>query len=562
MEMILNLGQYQSAYEVATADLEQNNIMARIWQHDHTVWQDDPTEIDNRLGWLRIMDSMTDNVERMELLRNALESEGYTNVLLLGMGGSSLAPEVLSFVFDENHGLDLDILDSTDPAMVNLYDDVLDLEKTVFIVATKSGGTAETLSAFKYFYNRILDITGDKAEAGKHFIGITDPGSKLIGMSERHQFRALFVNDPNIGGRYSVLSYFGLLPATLLGVDVPELLERAQAMALNSNAENSAHNGDNFGGQLGAVMGALAQQGRDKITIFNSPILANFGDWVEQLIAESTGKDGKGILPVVGEMIGSPDVYGDDRLFVYIRVGDDETYDAPIQRLIEAGQPVVTLQIGGKYDIAGQFFLWEMATSVAGHILGIHPFNQPNVESAKNSARAKIEEYKETGQLESLPVVAESEGIQVVGDVSASSPQQALKDFLAQADDGAYVSVHAYVPMTEATMDVLAHLQTKIRDTTKLATTIGFGPRFLHSTGQLHKGDAGNGLFIQFMADMPNDVDIPDEAGDSASSMSFGTLKSAQALGDRQALLDVDRKFIRFHLSDIDENLRVLIDSL
>ncbi|MGB7341138.1 MAG: hypothetical protein WBC91_19735 [Phototrophicaceae bacterium] len=562
MEMTLSLGQYQAAYEAATAELAQNKIMARIWQHDHTVWQDDPTEIDNRLGWLRIMDSMTDNVDRMEHLRDALENEGYTNVLLLGMGGSSLAPEVLSFVFDENHSLDLDVLDSTDPAMVKLFDDVLNLEKTLFIVATKSGGTAETLSAFKYFYNRLLAITGDKAATGKHFVGITDPGSKLVGMSERYQFRALFVNDPNIGGRYSVLSYFGLVPATLLGVDVPELLQRAQAMAADCNPESSAHGGDNVGAQLGAVMGALAEHGRDKITIFNSPILANFGDWVEQLIAESTGKDGKGILPVVGEMIGSPDVYGDDRLFVYIRVGDDETYDAAIERIAEAGHPVVTIQVGGKYDIAGQFFLWEMATAVAGHILAIHPFNQPNVESAKNSARAKIEEYMETGELESLPVAVESDGIQVLGDVSASSPQQALKDFLAQAEDGAYVSVHAYVPMTEATMDVLAHLQTKIRDTTKLATTIGFGPRFLHSTGQLHKGDAGKGLFIQFTADMPQDVDIPDEAGESASGMSFGTLKSAQALGDRQALLDVNRKFIRFHLSDIDDNLRVLIDSL
>jgi len=556
----LALGSYQAAYESALDELDANNIIDRIWELDHTVWKDDPTEIDNRLSWLDIMDRMLPEVERMQQLASTLESEGYTNTLLLGMGGSSLAPEVFAFAFDEPYGIDLDILDSTDPAMIQMYDDVLNLESTLFIVATKSGGTAETLSAFKYYYNRVLEaVGGDEAAAGQHFIGITDPGSKLLDIAETYQFRDVFVNDPNIGGRYSVLSYFGLVPATLVGVDVPELISRAQWMVRNNKLGTEQNN---YGAHLGAVLGGLALQGRNKVTLFTSPILANFGDWVEQLIAESTGKDGKGILPVVGELIGTPEVYGDDRLFVYIKTGDDDTYDAPIQRLKEAGHSAVTLLVNGKYDLGGQFFLWEMATAVAGHILGIHPFNQPNVESAKNLARAKIDEYMNTGQLEVLPVAVESDGMHVVGDVGGENAIDALHNFLNQGQPGGYVSIHAYVPMTESIKDVLAHLQVSIRDTTGMATTVGFGPRFLHSTGQLHKGDAGNGLFIQFTADDPVDLAIPDEAGVETSGMSFGTLQEAQALGDRAALLEANRKVIRFHLSNIEENLVTLNDSL
>ena len=556
----LTSGRYQEAYEATLAALAENDIVNRIWQRDHTVWQDDPTEIENRLGWLDIADRMQDEVERIQTLASTLTDEGYTNAVVLGMGGSSLAPEVFSYAFDESYGIDLDILDSTDPVMVQSLDDALNLETTLFIVATKSGGTAETLSAFKYFYNRVLAVVGGEVDtAGQHFIGITDPGSKLLDIGEQYQFRDMFVNDPNIGGRYSVLSFFGLVPATLVGVNTSELLSRAQQMAENNRLEVERNN---YAAHLGALMGGLAQAGVDKVTFFNSPILANFGDWVEQLIAESTGKDGKGILPVVGEMIGSPGVYGHDRLFVYIKAGDDDTYDAAIQELKEAGMPVATVLVGGKYDLGGQFFLWEMATAIAGHVLGIHPFNQPNVESAKIMARAKIDAYMSTGQLEELPVALESNGIQVIGDVQAGSAEEAINNFIRQSEPGDYVSVHAYVPMTGATMDILAHLQSSIRDATGLATTIGFGPRFLHSTGQLHKGDGGNGLFIQFTADDAQDVDIPDEAGADESGMSFGTLKSAQALGDRAALLDVNRRVIRFHLSDIDENLRMLVDSI
>jgi len=558
------LGDYEDSVNAACAKLRDAAIMRRIWAHDHTVWNDSPAEISNRLGWLHIMEAMQEQVDRIKHLTHLVKKDGYTHVLLLGMGGSSLAPEVFSLSFgDQENGLWLQILDSTDPGAVLAYDEKLDPNKTLFIVSTKSGGTAETLSFFKYFYNRTLEaVGGNKTEAGRHFVGITDPGSKLENIADRYQFRALFLNDPTIGGRYSVLSYFGLVPAGLVGVDLETLLERALRMAVNCDPYNCPSEGDNNGGRLGAIMGELAKAGRDKVTLIPSPPLASFGDWVEQLIAESTGKDGKGIVPVVGEALGSPTVYGNDRLFVYMRLKDDETYDAQINALKDAGHPVVILHLEDLYDLGGQFFLWEMATAVAGQRIGIHPFNQPNVEAAKNLARQMIQEYQETGKLPELQIAIEGDGIQVIGDVNASSPADALTAFLKNAVDGSYIALHAYVKPDDATTKSLKTLQTKLRDTTQLATTLGYGPRFLHSTGQLHKGDGGNGLFIQFTADMPVDADIPDEAGSDESSMSFGTLKNAQALGDRAALLEVGRHVIRFHLSDVNAGLNELIEVL
>jgi transaldolase/glucose-6-phosphate isomerase len=556
-----SLGSYKSTFDQATAELRDNSILRRIWEKDHTVWQESPLEIDNRLGWLTIMDNMQADVSRMELLAKQLQDDGYTNALLLGMGGSSLAPEVFSLVFGEDtNGLKLQVLDSTDPSAVLALAKSLDVSKTLFIVSTKSGTTPETLSAFKYFYNKTLKALGSREEAGRHFLAITDPKSQLEGIAERYAFRAIFLNDPNIGGRYSVLSYFGLVPAALIGVNVRRLLSRAQDMAFNCRGDNCPSEGDNNGGRIGALMGALAKQGRDKLTFIISPAIESFGDWAEQLIAESTGKNGVGIAPIVGEEVAAPSVYGNDRLFIYLRL--DTTHDAAVEALKAAGQPVVTLDIRDKYDLGGQFFLWEMATAVAGHVLNIQPFDQPNVEAAKILARGKIEEYQQTGKLQDLTPAFSMDGISVMGDVSASNPAEALKKFLAQAKDGAYISVHAYIPMTAQNMKLLKALQTALRDKTKLATTIGFGPRFLHSTGQLHKGDAGKGLFIQFTNAMPEDAPIPDEAGEDASAMSFGTLKTAQALGDRQALLDAKRPVIRFHLQNISDGLRQLINSL
>jgi len=527
------LGEHQAAVDAALDHLVQKRIVARIWEHDHTVWKPESTEITNRLGWLHTIEVMMDYVPRLQSLVEELRAEGYTHALLLGMGGSSLAPEVFRKTFGVADGhLDLAVLDSTDPGAVLAHAERLDPARTLFIVSTKSGSTVETLSFFKFFYNWTADALGSD-QAGKHFIAITDPGSRLTDIARRYRFRNTFLNDPNIGGRYSALSYFGLVPAALVGADVPRLLDRALTMACATEPCVAARN--NPGAWLGAILGALAEAGRDKVTLVTSPPIAGFGDWVEQLIAESTGKEGKGILPVVGEPLGPPEVYGDDRLFVYLRLEGDTTHDAAVQTLEEAGYPVVRLRLHDRYDLGEQFFLWEMATAVAGHRLGINPFDQPNVESAKVRAREMVAAYQETG---ALPA-----------DEPAPLAGEALRAFLAQAQAGDYIALQAYVAPTAETDAALQSLRVWLRDRYRLATTVGYGPRFLHSTGQLHKGDAGNGLFIQFTADAPRDAPIPDEAGSSESSITFGVLKMAQALGDKQALLDAGRRVIRFHLA-------------
>jgi glucose-6-phosphate isomerase len=469
-------------------------------------------------------------VARLEAFASSIREAGYTDVLVLGMGGSSLAPDVFAHAFGgQGAGLDLAVLDSTDPGAVLAQAERVDLARTLFIVATKSGSTVETLSFFKYFYNRVAEAVGAE-KAGEHFVAITDPGSKLEALAEDHGFRDVFLNDPNIGGRYSVLSYFGLVPAVLVGVDVARLLDRALALCRRPGAA----------ARLGAILGAMAGEGVDKLTFVTSPGLANFADWIEQLVAESTGKEGKGIVPVVGEPLGPPGVYGDDRLFVYLRLAGDEganaDLDAATQVLAEGGQPVLRLALHDLYDMGAQFFLWEMATAIAGHLLGINPFDQPNVEAAKVRARRAVAAYAAEG---ALP-----------GDGAASPGGGRLKVFLAGAQAGDYVALQAYLQPSKESDAALRVLRVLLRDQLKLATTVGYGPRFLHSTGQLHKGDAGNGLFVQLTADSLEDVAIPDEAGSDSSSISFGLLKMAQALGDKQALQAAGRRTIRFHLGD------------
>jgi transaldolase/glucose-6-phosphate isomerase len=530
------------------ADLKAQQVLTRIWAHDHTVWKDAPTEITNRLGWLHIAELMQDALHQIEGVVNDVRQAGYTHALLLGMGGSSLAPEVFRKTFGVKPGyLDLAVLDSTDPRAVAAYD-ALDPAKTLYLVSTKSGGTVETFSFFKHFYNRTVAAVG-REKAGDHFIAITDPGSGLAKTAAQYRFRTTFLNDPNIGGRYSALSHFGLVPAALLGVDLPLLLDRALNGMYNGQECNCLIEGDNNSARLGVIMGELAKLGRDKVTIITSPALTSFGDWVEQLIAESTGKEGKGILPVVGEPLGAPAVYGDDRLFVYLRLDGDESHDAAIHTLAEAGQPVVVLALKDLYDLGDQFFTWEMATAVAGQRLGINPFDQPNVESAKILARNMVAAYQQSGQLPEVMPTLRSNGVAVYGNMTAATPMAALQQFLAQAEAGAYITLQAYIQPTPAADAALLALRTQLRDQTKLATTVGYGPRLLHSTGQLHKGDGGKGLFIQFTDDAATDLPIPNEAGEEASAMSFGVLKLAQALGDGEALRNAGRRLIRFHLS-------------
>ena len=550
-----SLGPYQTIADDALADISQERILSRIWEHDFTVWKPDADEISNRLGWLHSPEMMQANIERLHAFAKSVHGAGYTEAVLLGMGGSSLAPELLRNTFGvANNGLDLSVLDTTDPAAILSRTQQLEYEKTLFIVATKSGGTVETLSLFRYFYNLVLEKVGSE-NAGEHFIGITDPGSKLVDISNTYNFRDLFLNDPNIGGRYSALSYFGLVPAALLGLDLHLLLERA--LAASVGCDSCVEASENPGVFLGAVMGELANRGRDKLTLITSPALASFGDWVEQLIAESTGKEGKGILPVVGESVGVPGDYGKDRLFCYLRLDGDATFDRAVRDLEEAGNPVLQFRLHDVYDLGGQFFIWELATAIAAQRLKVNPFDQPNVEAAKILARQKVSELEARGILPRLDPTMESDGIAIFSNgiagadgAAENSPGEVFKSFLAPRDTPSYVALQAYVQPTEHTEQALQSFRDAIRAQTGLAVSMGFGPRFLHSTGQLHKGDAGKGLFIQITSEDKEDLPIPTEAGADESKLSFGQLKAALADGDRQALIEGGRRVIRIHLQE------------
>jgi transaldolase/glucose-6-phosphate isomerase len=573
----VSLGTYEQSVEAALKRMAEQRVIQRIWSHDHTVWKPEPTEITNRLGWLRIAETSKQDIDRLTGLADELRTAGYRRALLLGMGGSSLAPEVFSRTFGPAEGyLDVSVIDSTDPELILSFAEELDFSTTLFIVSTKSGGTVETLSFFKYFYNRTVEAVGAE-RAGEHFLAITDPGSKLAELAGKYKFRDTFLNDPDIGGRYSALSYFGLVPAALLGIDLTRLLERAIQAACGcgnpdcldgttggagagSGSAGSGTAGRSAGQRasgadpcalLGAVLGRLASEKaagsrRDKLTIFTSPGLESFGDWVEQLIAESTGKEGRGIVPVIGEPLGAAEVYGQDRLFLYLRLAAADDLDAAVGALERASHPVVRIDLRDLYDLGAQFFLWEMAVAVVGHFLGINPFDQPNVESAKVRAREMMSAYAETGALPDDRAEAPEGGV--------------LEEFLSQAEPGDYVCLQAYVKPDDATTALLQQLRTRIRDRYRVATTVGYGPRFLHSTGQLHKGGGGAGLFIQFTNTPGRDAAIPDTAGQEQSAVSFAVLKLAQALGDKQALKDNHRRVIRIHLgTDVPMDLERLL---
>lgn len=550
---------YSDLIEKALDGLKKEQVMGRLWEHDYTLWKDDPREVTNRLGWLSSPFNMKGVVGQIRNTVDEIRRDGYTDALVLGMGGSSLAPDLFSRAFDVLEGfLNLKVLDSTDPAAVGQQSGRMDPARSLFVISSKSGTTTETLSHFKYFYNLTMKAVG-KEEAGKHFIAITDPGSPLASMASDLRFRQVFLNDPDIGGRYSALSYFGLVPAALMGINIDLLLDRAMVMLSNCEPANQPGQGDNTGAILGAVMGALQGNGVDKLTLLTSPSISPLGAWLEQLLAESTGKRGKGIVPVDGEFPGRPDFYGKDRLFVYLRIQGDMTFDEPIAILQNAGHPVVSIQLADLYDIGGEFFRWEVATAVAAHLMKINPFDQPDVESAKILARRMLGEYIDRGQLPgSEPVLAE-QGVEVYSDTPSAALAEALGTFLQQAQPGDYVALQAYVEPSVDTTLALEEFRHRIRDTYRVATTLGFGPRFLHSTGQLHKGDGGHGLFIQITTQDAQDIPIPDESGKDASSVTFGVLKAAQAMGDRQALLDAGRRVIRFHLKgDVPDGIRLL----
>jgi len=530
----------------ALADLDAGRVVERIWERDHTVWSDSPDEIANRLDWLGVAEETTEEIPRLERLAADVREAGIDDVLLLGMGGSSLAPEVLAKTFGSAPGHPrLRVLDSTHPDAVVACRRNLDPARTLFVVATKSGGTVETLSLLRYFWGEVVSAVGD-SRAGGQFVAITDPGSSLADTAARHGFRATFLNNPEIGGRYSALSFFGMVPAALVGADAARLLRSGIETAAACRPGRPA--GENPGASLGAALGSLALEGRDKVTFVVSEGIESFGDWGEQLIAESTGKDGRGILPVVGVRPRAPDSYGGDRVFVDVRLAGDESGLAELGRLEEAGHPVLTIPVADVYGLGGLFFLWEFATAVGGHVLGVNPFDQPDVESAKIQARAMVAAYEKDGRLPALPPTFEEDGTRVVTDAGGSTLAEALPALLDGARPADYVAVQAYVERNPEADAALAELRRALCLRTRLATTVGYGPRFLHSTGQLHKGDRGNGLFIQIVDTVNEDVPIPSELGSGRSAVTFGVLRDAQALGDRSALLEAGRRVLRLEV--------------
>jgi glucose-6-phosphate isomerase len=575
---------YQSQVENACRDMRDKRILDRLWSRDHTLWKPDPDEIHNRLGWLQSAETMSGELARLRDFARDVHSEGYTHALLLGMGGSSLAPAVFAHLpfSPSEQPLKLSVLDSTDPNTVSTYTHALDPARTLFLVSSKSGTTVETLSLFKHFYNQVAAVV-ESHDVGRHFVAITDPDSPLAALATQHHFREVFLADPQVGGRYAALSHFGLVPAALVGVDLARLFDHMEQMRQRYRADGEIEL--NPGAHLGAILGEFALLGRDKVTLLASPSLHPFGAWVEQLLAESTGKEGKGLIPILHEPLGLPGVYGNDRLFVHLSMHQDDEaqVDQILDEIANAGHPVVHLHLDDPYEIGEQFFLWEMATALAAYRLEINPFDQPNVEAAKQRTRDAVKTFRDTGALPDESPAATYDGMRLYGSVTADSPEAALNAFLAQSTPGDYVALQAYLPLSidvdlsdqpspELSMSMretteihalLLSICGRIRDKYRLAATFGYGPRYLHSTGQLHKGDAGQGLFIQFTADAPDDVPIPDAAGDMAPAMRFSTLEASQAIGDRQALQDAGRRIVRFHLGDrVVEGLRQLNQSL
>ncbi|HZQ50227.1 MAG TPA: bifunctional transaldolase/phosoglucose isomerase [Candidatus Dormibacteraeota bacterium] len=511
-----SLGTLQGKVDQRVSALQKEDAPRRLWAKDSTLWTSDPSkreEIRDRLGWLTVAEKMAERESEFRQL--ARDARTYSDVVLLGMGGSSLCPDVLRNTFGSAKGHPkLHVLDTTDPVTIAGVRAKIRIKDSLFVVASKSGETTETLSHFAYFWDQV-SANGAAGATGRHFAAITDPGTSLEKLAQQHGFRWIFRNPPDIGGRYSALSYFGLVPAALIGVDVAELLERAIEMA-HSSADSVEVN-KNPGVWLGAVMGELALAGRNKCTLICSPKVRTFGYWVEQLIAESTGKQGTGIVPVEGEPLGKPAVYGDDRLFVYIRM-DGEPTNRAVTALEKAGQPVVTLTLRDKLDLGGEFLRWEIATAIAGSILKIDAFDQPNVQESKDNTKKVLAQFKSRGKLPS----AES--------VPAARSKTAIRELLDRAKKGAYFAIMAYTTRTPGSEAAIEAIRAAVRDKTQIATTSGYGPRFLHSTGQLHKGGPKTGLFLQIVQDDAKDLPIPGQP------YTFSVLKQAQSLGDLQSL--------------------------
>jgi len=532
----LHIEPFRESHQSALERANSQAWLERLQQRDHTLWRSDPAGIADRLGWLDAPENYEAHLDELESFARSCSREGFRRVLLLGMGGSTLAPEVFRDIFGVSRGCpDLRLLDSTHPGAVLAAGEWAEAEQTLFISATKSGGTVETLSFTKHFYRRLVSSLGEE-DAGRRFIAITDRDSGLHRLAESLGFRRIFLNDPDIGGRYSALSFFGLVPAALIGVDIRSLLSRARPAK-----------DDPASLQLAVLLSAMARLGRDKLTFSISSSLAPFGAWAEQLVAESTGKQGIGIVPVIGEPELPAGRYNADRLFVFMSTEEEGGDRERIEVLAAAGHPVVEIELNDCLDLGAEMYRWETATALAGAGLGINPFDQPDVEAAKKLAREKVDRYRQEGDLGKTEPVLWGEGLSAYGEAEGSAPVEAWVNFLKRAGEtpGSYLALQAFLQPGSEIDTGLAQLRRRIGLKWGMATTAGYGPRFLHSTGQLHKGDSGTGFFLQMTESPEIDCPIPDESGSDASSVTFGVLLSAQAMGDRGALESAGRRVLR-----------------
>jgi len=546
------LGSLSASVSKRISQLQAESVPARLWAHDPTLWTKDPVgqaEVKIRMGWMDSPDKARKRLKEYQTFAKEIHAEKIERVLVLGMGGSSLTAEVFSTLLaaaNVDAPLSLAILDSTDPAQVAKAAQDYPPEKSLYIVASKSGGTAEVMAAFNYFWKL-------SKKEGSRFIVTTDPGTSLEALAHKRGFRKIFSADPMVGGRYSALTDFGLVPAALLGMDLNRLLDKADWMRRQCGEHVPAAR--NPGLALGAVLGESALVGRDKLTIMSDAPLSAFAGWIEQIIAESSGKDGKGILPVPLEPIGDAKVYGNDRLFVYLRQTGE--LDSVMKSLREAGQPVLDFVMADPYDVGAEMYRWEIATAIACSILGVNAFDQPNVESSKKITKAKIAEYQKKGKLKEGKPAWKKDGVMVfaTSSVIGASLKTILNGFLKKSKSKGYVAVNAYLPRNAEVTNVLQELRVAIRARTGNAVTAGFGPRFQHSTGQFHKGGPKNSLFIQITAEPEKDINIP------AEGLTFGTLIRAQALGDYEALIEAKRKVLRVHLPSV-KDVSLLVDAL
>jgi RpiB/LacA/LacB family sugar-phosphate isomerase len=530
------------AVEEALRFLEAREFLDRLWVKDATLWKGDAATVRNRLGWLTSPTIMRGHSEDIRSFADEVRRLQYSHVVLLGMGGSSSSGEVFNEIFGSKMGFpDMFVLDSTDPGAVKHVLDSINLSRTLFVVASKSGTSAETMAAYAFFRGQVEAAASPRP--GMQFVAITDPGRPLDKLATETGFRRTFLNPASIGGRYSALSFFGLVPAALVGVDIKVLLERANTMVETCGNEGGVRG--NPAVQLGAVLAGLARAGRDKVTLVLSQKIRGLGGWIEQLLAESLGKDGTGLVPVVDEPLGPPTVYGDDRVFVALVLEGDDTHDSALAKLADAGHPVLRLVLRDPMDIGAEFFRWALATATAGAVLGVNPFDEPDVARAKDNAAALLTDWRRSHRLPEWQADVEEDGIMLMtrSNKKPGSVSRGLAAHLAMAAPGDYLAIQAYLTPTAEAGRALQEMRAALRDRLRVATTVGWGPRYLHSTGQLHKGGPTSGLFIQITGEDREDLPIP------GAGYGFSTLKSAQALGDLQSLRDGARRVIRLHLT-------------